>query len=91
MAEYNHGSHTVHDIKYHIVWITKYRYKVIAGKISQRLRELLIQGCTARGITICRRKYRQRSCTHAGVLSNESCTKPDSPIPERSIIETDPR
>ena len=22
------GSHTVHDIKYHIIWVTKYRYKV---------------------------------------------------------------
>ena len=52
MPEYDHGSHTVHDIKYHLVWITKYRYKVLTGKINQRLRELLIQGCTARGITI---------------------------------------
>ena len=52
MPEYDHGSHTVHDIKYHLVWIRKYRYKVLTGKISQRLRELLIQGRTARGITI---------------------------------------
>jgi len=52
MADYRHGSHTIHDIKYHIVWLTKYRYKVLTGKISQRLRELLIQGCNARGITI---------------------------------------
>ena len=52
MADYNHGSHTVHDIKYHFVWLTKYRYKVLGGRISLRLRELLIQGCTARGMTI---------------------------------------
>ena len=52
MAEYKHGSHTIHDIKYHFVWLTKYRYKVLTGKISHRLRELLIQGCSARGITI---------------------------------------
>ena len=52
MADYNHGSHTIHDIKYHIVWLTKYRYKVVTGTIAKRLRELLIQGCTARGITI---------------------------------------
>jgi putative transposase len=52
MPEYRHGSHTIHDIKYHFVWTTKYRYKVLGGKISQRLRELLIQGCAARGITI---------------------------------------
>ena len=52
MADYNHGSHTAHDIKYHFVWLTKYRYKVLGGKISLRLRELLVQGCSARDITI---------------------------------------
>ena len=24
--EYRLGSHTVYDIKYHLVWVTKYRY-----------------------------------------------------------------
>jgi len=52
MADYSHGEHTVHDIKYHFVWLTKYRYKMLTGPIAQRTRELLIQGCTARGITI---------------------------------------
>ena len=52
MADYARGSHTVHDIKYHFVWLTKYRYKVLKGKIAVRLRELLIQGCTARGMTV---------------------------------------
>ena len=52
MAEYRHGSHTIHDIKYHFVWLTKYRYKILTQKIKSRLRELLIQGCNARGITI---------------------------------------
>ena len=52
MAEYQRGSHSVYDIKYHFVWITKYRYHVLVGQIARRLRELLIQGCQARGITI---------------------------------------
>ena len=52
VAEYIHGEHSVHDIKYHIVWITKYRYKILTGKVAQRVRKLLIQGCRARGITI---------------------------------------
>ena len=52
MADYRHGGHTIHDIQYHFIWLTKYRYKILTGQISQRLRELLIQGCTARGITI---------------------------------------
>ena len=52
MADYRRGSHTVYDIKYHIIWITKYRYQVLKGAIAQRLRELLRQGCEARGINI---------------------------------------
>ena len=47
-----HGSHTRYDIKYHIVWITKYRYKAITPEIGKRLKGLLIQGSVCRGITI---------------------------------------
>ena len=52
MADYRHGSHTVYDIKYHMIWITKYRYQVIRGEIAKRLHELLRQGCEAKGIKI---------------------------------------
>jgi len=31
----------VWDLKYHIVWTTKYRYKVLAGDVGLRTRELL--------------------------------------------------
>ena len=49
---YNKSSHAIYDIKYHIIWITKYRYKVLGGKISRRLQELIRQGCEARNIAI---------------------------------------
>lgn len=29
MNEYNKESHTVYDIKYHVIWVTKYRYRVL--------------------------------------------------------------
>jgi putative transposase len=35
------GSHTVWDCKYHIVWVTKYRFSVLGGDIGLRARELL--------------------------------------------------
>jgi putative transposase len=41
MKDYKRGSHTVCDCKYHIVWITKYRYPVLGGDIGLRCRELL--------------------------------------------------
>jgi len=54
MGYVKYGSHTVYDIQYHIVWTTKYRYKILQGNIAQRLRELLRQGCEARNINIVR-------------------------------------
>jgi len=46
------GSHTVSRLTCHIVWSTKYRYKVLKGDIQFRCRELLIQVCEAHGIEI---------------------------------------
>ncbi|WP_223070528.1 IS200/IS605 family transposase [Paenibacillus caui] len=48
------GSHTRYDIEYHIVWTTKYRYKVLQGAVAERLRELIRQGIEARNIKIVR-------------------------------------
>jgi len=52
MAEYREGAHTVYDIKYHIVWVTKYRYKVLRGEIALRARDVIREICMAREITI---------------------------------------
>ena len=52
--EYKKGSHTIYDIEYHVVWTTKYRYKVLRGRIAERLREILRQGCQSHGMTIVR-------------------------------------
>jgi hypothetical protein len=41
MEAYNSGSHTVWDFKYHLVWVTKYRYPVLGGDVGVRCRELL--------------------------------------------------
>ena len=46
------GAHTQYDIQYHIVWTTKYRYKILQEKIAMRIRELIRQGCEARKVTI---------------------------------------
>jgi putative transposase len=54
MGYTKYGSHTVYDIQYHVVWTTKYRYKILNGKVAERLRELIRQGCEARKITIVR-------------------------------------
>ena len=46
------GAHTQYDLQVHIVWITKYRKKILKYKIAKRLEVLLMQGCSAKNITI---------------------------------------
>jgi putative transposase len=52
MNEQRHGSHTVSILMVHIVWVTKYRYPVLQGKVQKRCRELVIQVCDAEDVRI---------------------------------------
>ena len=54
MAEYRRSAHAVTDLKYHVIWVTKYRYKILRGDIAERARELIRQICVAREVTIIR-------------------------------------
>lgn len=54
MDGYQTNGHAVYDIKYHMIWVTKYRYGALKGGIGRRTRELIRQGCQARRITILR-------------------------------------
>ncbi|MHB8752429.1 MAG: transposase, partial [Aggregatilineales bacterium] len=33
MPDYRKGAHTIYDIQYHFVWVTKYRYKILKGEV----------------------------------------------------------
>ena len=52
MAEYRRGAHTLYDIEYHFVWVTKYRYHILKGAVGLRTRELIRQTCLSREIKI---------------------------------------
>ncbi len=43
MEKYWTGAHTKHRLMYHIVWIPKYRKRVLKGKVAERLKELFLQ------------------------------------------------
>ena len=51
-AEYSKSSHTVFHHRYHIVWITKYRYRVLEGELRIRVREIIAQVADEMGIKI---------------------------------------
>ena len=52
MKEQRHGNHTVSRLTAHLVWITKYRYKVLTGDIQKRCREILVQVCDTEDVRI---------------------------------------
>ena len=39
------GAHTVHRLLLHLVWIPKYRKRVLSGPLAARLQELLEEAC----------------------------------------------
>lgn len=45
--EYRYGSHTVYQIEYHFVWVTKYRYKILKEEVAEQIRELVRETCEA--------------------------------------------
>jgi putative transposase len=49
---YATGSHTVFHHRYHIVWVPKYRYKVLTGDIRLRVRQIARQICESMGVEI---------------------------------------
>ena len=50
--DYRKTSHAVYDLKYHVVWITKYRKPILRGEIAVRLRELIRQTCATLDVYI---------------------------------------
>jgi len=54
MVEYRRSAQAVFDLKYHVVSITKYRYKVLKGRVAERARDLIRQICEAHDVVIVR-------------------------------------
>ena len=52
MEHYRKSSHTVYDLKYHLVWVTKYRKQVLRTDIAERVRELIREICKAKDVEI---------------------------------------
>ena len=49
---YSTGSHTRFYHRYHVVWATKYRHKVLEGAMRERIREIIGQACAEMGVHI---------------------------------------
>jgi len=49
---YRTSAHTVFHARYHIVWITKYRYRVLTRAMRFRIRDITRQICDQLGVVI---------------------------------------
>lgn len=52
MKDWQSLSHVKWECKYHIVWVPKYRRKVLYGKIRRRVGEILKELCGQRGFEL---------------------------------------
>ena len=52
MRRYRTGAHAKYDLKVHIVWVPKYRKRVLSGPVAVRTRDLLRQIATENDLHI---------------------------------------
>ena len=50
--QYDKGKHCVFYHRYHLVWSTKYRYKLLRGDMQLRVRDIVRQVCAENGVEI---------------------------------------
>jgi putative transposase len=52
MRSFERLAHSVWECKYHIVWCSKYRYRVLKGDVGVGVRDIIRQLCGWKGIEI---------------------------------------
>ncbi len=52
VERYPKGSHTLYHHRYHLVWITKYRYRILRGELQRRVRVIIAQVAEESGVKI---------------------------------------
>ena len=50
--QYDKGKHCVFYHRYHLVWSTKYRFRILHGELQLRVREIIRQVCAENGVEI---------------------------------------
>ena len=56
MSNYRHGSHSVFSIHLRLVWVTKYRRRILSGEVSNRVRDLVREVCRNQEVEILKGK-----------------------------------
>ena len=80
IMRYSSSSHTRFYYRFHVVWVTKYRYKVLQGAMRERICQIIIQICDKMGVHI--------AC---GVLAGDLVDMFLSIPPKRSLSDVSQR
>ena len=54
MKYYRKGAHIIYDLKIHLVFVPKYRKRVLHGKIAKELKKYIVQICNDLDVEIIR-------------------------------------
>jgi hypothetical protein len=71
MSRFQKLSHVIWHCQYHIVWVPKYRYKVLKGKIGEEVRKTYCPIGTI-GLRNCRAECAGGSCPFVDKSSSQS-------------------
>lgn len=52
MRSYRSNNHSNYDLKVYLIWIPKYRKRILTGKVAERTRDLLRQICAEQEVHI---------------------------------------
>jgi len=52
LKKYKRQSHAVYDCRYHVIWVTKYRFKIINQDIEIALKWIIKEICDWKGVEI---------------------------------------
>jgi putative transposase len=74
------------DLKYHVIWITKYRYEVWRGRIAERARDLIRQVCEAREVVIVPGSREPGPHPHAAVGASASVAGQAGAVHQGAIV-----
>jgi hypothetical protein len=78
-----HGGHTITRPTAHVVWVTKYRYRVLEVDIKSRCRDLLVQICDISTKAVL---YSARLTDSFSAVANSAATRPVVPPMPQALV-----
>ena len=86
---YASADHTRFYHRFHVVWGTKYRYKVLQGLMRERIREIIVQTCAEMGGPYRVRCAGPRPCAYVLVDTAKAGPVQRHAAHQRSLVATD--